>query len=137
MRLFLTLLIYLFPLLASAGSVTATLEIRATVVASCNVQTQPLTLAPHATGAASPTGTANAGRIDLRCTRGTPVTITLEQGPLTGPNGATLAYTLSAPSSAIGRGAQVVSLPVTGTVQGGQEVPTGDYEGVAVVRVTY
>lgn len=137
MRLFLTFLIYLFPLLASAGSVTATLTIRATVVASCNVQTQPLTLAPHATGAASPTGTATAGRIDLRCTRGTPVTVALEQGPLTGPGGATLAYTLSAPSSAIGEGAQVVSLPVTGSVMGGQEVPVGDYTGNAVVKVTY
>lgn len=137
MRLFLIALIYLLPTLASAGSVTATLEITATVVASCNVQTQPLALAPHATGAVWPTGTATAGSIDLRCTRGTPVTVDLEQGPLTGPGGATLAYTLSAPSSAIGEGARVVSLPVTGTVQGGQEVPVGDYEGVAVVRVTY
>ena len=137
MRLFLIALINLLPTLASAGTVTATLEIRATVVASCNVQTQPLTLAPHATGSASPTGTATAGRIDLRCTRGTPVTVALEQGPLTGPDGATLAYTLSAPSSAIGEGARVVSLPVTGAVLGGQEVPIGDYAGVAVVRVTY
>ena len=137
MRLFLIALIYLLPTLASAGTVTATLTIRATVVASCNVQTQPLTLAPHATGAASPTGTASAGSIDLRCTRGTPVTVSLEQGPLTGPGGATLDYTLSAPSSAIGQGARVVSLPVTGSVMGGQEVPVGDYIGNAVVRVTY
>lgn len=137
MRLFLTFLIYLFPLLASAGTVSATLEIRATVVASCSVSTQPLTLAPYATGSQSSTGTATAGHIDLRCTRGTPVAIALEKGPLTGPNGATLNYALKAPTSAVGEGATVLSLPVTGVVQGWQEAPVGEYAGTAVVRVTY
>lgn len=137
MRLFLIALIYLLPVLASAGTVTATLSIHATVVASCNVSTQPLTLTPHTTGSASSTGTQTAGSIDLRCTRGTPVTVAIDQGPLTGPGGATLAYTLSAPTVAVGKGAQVVSLPVTGSVQGGQEVPVGDYEGNSLVRVTY
>lgn len=137
MRFILALIVYLFPLLASAGTVSATLEIRATVVASCSVSTQPLTLAPYATGSRSSTGTATAGHIDLRCTRGTPVTITLEKGPLTGPNGATLNYSLNAPTSAVGEGATVLSLPVTGVVQGGQEAPVGEYSGNAVVRVTY
>lgn len=137
MRCILALIVYLFPLLASAGTATATLEIRATVVASCSVSTQPLTLAPYATGSRSPTGTATTGHIDLRCTRGTPLTIALEKGPLTGPNGATLNYSLNAPTSAVGEGAQVVSLPVTGIVQGEQEAPVGEYSGNAVVRVTY
>ena len=137
MRLFLALIVYLLPVLASAGTVTATLSIHATVVASCNVQTQPLTLSPHATSSSSNSGTQSAGSIDLRCTKGTPVTVAIDQGPLTGPGGATLEYTLSAPTAAVGKGAQVVSLPVTGSVQGGQEVPVGDYEGSALVRVTY
>lgn len=137
MRFVLALIIYVLPLMASAGTVTATLQIRATVVASCSVQTQRLTLAPHATGSQLTTGTANAGSIDLRCTRGTPVTIAIDRGPLTGPGGATLNYALNAPTSAVGEGAQVVSLPVTGIVQGGQEAPVGEYAGTAVVRVTY
>jgi spore coat protein U-like protein len=137
MRFVLTLLIYLFPVLASAGKVTGILEIRATVVASCSVATQPLTLAAHPNGSTQTTGTANPGSIDLRCTRGTPVTVAIDQGPLTGPGGATLAYALNAPTSAMGQGAQVVSLPVTGTIGGGQDVPIGDYAGTALVRVTY
>lgn len=137
MRLFLILLVYLLPTLASAGTITAALQIRATVVSSCSVSTQPLTLSPHATGSRLATGTENAGSIDLRCTRGTPVTIALEKGPLAGPGGATLDYSLNAPTSAVGEGAKVVSLPVTGIVQGGQEAPVGDYAGTAVVRVTY
>lgn len=137
MRLILALIVYFAPILASAGTTTGTLQITARVVASCSVATQPLTLADHPTGSAQSTGTQSAGQINLRCTRGLPVAIAIDQGPLTGPDGATLAYTLSAPTSAVGQGAQIVALPVTGSVQGGQVVPVGEYQGTAIVRVTY
>lgn len=137
MRFILALIVYPAPILASAGTATGTLMASVRVVSSCSVATQPLTLAVHPTGSTQSTGTQTAGSIDLRCTKGTPVTVAIEQGPLTGPGGATLAYTLSAPTVAVGKGAQEVSLPVTGSVQGGQEVPVGDYEGIALVRVTY
>jgi spore coat protein U-like protein len=137
MRFVLALIIYLMPILASAGTATGTLMITARVVASCSVATQPLTLADHPTGSSTATGTQSAGQINLRCTRGLPVAIAIDQGPLTGPGGATLAYTLSAPTSAVGQGAQIVALPVTGSVQGGQVVPVGEYRGTAIVRVTY
>lgn len=127
----------LTPLAAHAGTVTTSLDIRVTVLASCSVSTQPLTLAPHVTGTSQVTGTAQAGSIDLRCSRGTPVQIAVDQGPLTGPDGATLAYTLTAPTSAIGQGREVVSLPVQGSVPGGQRVPVGDYAGQATVWITY
>lgn len=127
----------LLTLTAQAGTVTATLDIRVTVLASCSVSTQPLTLAPHITGAAQATGTSQAGSIDLRCSKGTAVQIAVDQGPLTGPDGATLAYTLTAPTSAMGQGREVVRLPVQGSVPGGQRAPVGAYAGQAMVRITY
>ena len=124
-------------LTAHAGTVTAPLDIRLTVLASCSVSTQPLTLVPHVAGSTQATGTSQAGSIDLRCSKGTPVQIAVDQNPLTGPDGATLAYTLSAPASAMGQGREVVRLPVQGSVPGGQRVPVGDYAGQAMVRITY
>lgn len=133
----LTFALAFLPLATHAGTVTATLDIRVTVLASCSVSTQPLTLAPHITGSTQATGTSQAGSIDLRCSKGTAVQIAMDQGPLTGPDGTTLAYTLTAPTSAMGQGREVVRLPVQGSVPGGQRVPVGDYAGQAIVHITF
>jgi spore coat protein U-like protein len=66
-----------------------------------------------------------------------PVQITLDKGPLVGPGGASGAYTLDAPTSAIGQGREPVNLKVMGTVAGGQTVPPGDYTGEVIVRLDY
>ncbi len=125
------------PFIAFAGSATATLRVSVRIVASCSVTTQPLTLTPHVSGSPHTTETSQAGAIVLQCSKGTPVRITLDKGPLVGPSGASVAYTLDAPTSAIGQGREPVSLPVVGSVAGGQTMPPGDYTGEAIVRVDY
>ncbi len=144
---FFTLLtLVLFPALAVAGQATASFRVSVTVVASCNVQTRPLILAPYATGGPA-TGTATAGSIDVSCTQGTPAAVYLDgDRVLTGPNGAEVAYTLHAngkpwlAGAALdvkGQGREAVRLVVSGAVNAGQRVPLGDYADEKVIRVVY
>ena len=122
---------------AHAGTATATLAVSVRVLESCDVNTSPLTLAPYVADGTKASGTQTAGQILLRCSRGTAATIALDPGPLIGPTGATLRYTLTAAPSAIGRGREVLALPVQGSVPAGQRVPPGAYAGEALVRVSY
>lgn len=133
--------------LRAGGVATGTLQISLVVVASCSVQTEPLTFAAYKTGGAS-TGTATPGGIDVSCTKGTPAAVYVEGNrTLTGPNGNTVAYTLQANGQPWPAGQAVnvegqgssnaVHLTVTGSVAAGQQVALGNYGAAEVVRVIY
>lgn len=129
-----------------AGEAAASFRISVTVVASCSVQTQPLTLAPYTTGGAA-TGTASPGSIDVTCARGTPAAVYLEgDRTMRSASGVRMAYELRAngnlwpagePIHVKGLGPTAIHLAVSGSVPAGQKVPVGDYEDMAVVRVVY
>ena len=143
---FIPLTLALIPALAIANEATGTLRISLTVVASCNVRTQPLTFATYTAGG-STTGTATPGAIDVSCTRGIPAAVYLDgDRTLAGPAGARVAYTVQANGQAwpagasiavLGQGAQPIRLQLSGNVPGGQNVMPGDYADAAVVRVVY
>lgn len=143
---FIVFTLALIPALAVANEATGTLRISLTVVASCNVRTQPLTFSTYTAGG-STTGTATPGAIDLSCTRGIPAAVYLDGNrTLAGPAGARVAYTVQANGQAwpagasiavLGQGAQPIRLQLSGNVPGGQNVMPGDYADAAVVRVVY
>ncbi|MGH8157808.1 MAG: spore coat protein U domain-containing protein [Rhodanobacter sp.] len=143
---FIALTLALLPAPSIADEATGTFRISLTVVASCSVQTQPLTFAPYTTGGPA-TGTATPGSIDVSCTRGTPAAVYLEgDRTLTGPNGARIAYALQANNrpwpageslKVVGQGVEAIRLRISGSVLAGQPVALGDYAETAVVRVVY
>lgn len=146
-RLFFSLscLLAALPALALGTEVTGVLRISLTVVASCNVQTQPVAFAPYVTGgSASSTAT---GSIDVRCTSGTPAAVFLDgDRTLAGPDGDHVVFTLQANGKAwlphqsipvVGQGRQAVHLELSGSVPAGQLVALGEYEANEVVRVVY
>jgi spore coat protein U-like protein len=136
----------LLPALALARQATGTLRISLTVVASCNIQTQPLAFAPYKSGGPA-TGTDTAGSIDVTCSQGVPAAVYLEgDRTLTGPNGARVSYVLQAngqhwsagePLNVKGQGSTAVHLVISGSVLPGQLAPLGEYSDEKVVRVVY
>jgi spore coat protein U-like protein len=145
LTLILSSLLAAVPVLAFGAEATGVLHISLTVVASCNVQTQPVAFTPYVTGgAASSTAT---GAIDVRCTSGTPAAVFLDgDRTLEGPGGNRVAYTLRANGKAwpadqsipvVGQGRQPVHLELAGSVPGGQQVAIGEYAANEVVRVVY
>jgi spore coat protein U-like protein len=139
-------LLGLLPGPSAADQASATLRVSLRVVASCNVQTQPLTLSDYASGGPS-TGTASPGAVDVTCARGTPAAVYLDGNrTLQGPNGDRVAYEVSANGSpwpageavhVKGLGQTPIHLALTGSVPEGQRVPLGNYEDQVVVRVVY
>jgi spore coat protein U-like protein len=135
------------PAIATASEATGVLRLSLTVMASCSVQTQPVTFASYVTGGPA-TGTAVPGSVDVACTKGTPAAVYLDGNRLlTGPNGNQVAYSVLAngkswpagqPMNVVGQGASnVIHLSISGSVAAGQQVAIGDYEAEQVVRVVY
>lgn len=145
LALYLSCLLAALPVLAFGAEATAVLRISLTVVASCNVQTQPMAFTPYVTGGAA--SSAATGSIDVRCTTGTPAAVFLDgDRTLAGPGGDRVAYTLRANGKAwpaqqsipvVGRGRRVVHLELSGSVPAGQQVALGEYVANDVVRVVY
>lgn len=148
-----------------AGTATSSLSVTATVAANCTITTTTLAFGaydPVVTNASTPlTGT---GAVNITCTTGSPVTITLDQGLSAGTgstdaaparrltDGAThyLTYELyqdsghatvwgnTAPTGEgeTGTGTQQV-VTVYGSVDAGQNIPTGSYADTVTATVTF
>jgi spore coat protein U-like protein len=144
---FVALILGAVPAVATAGEATGVLRLSLTVLASCSVQTQPVTFASYITGGPA-TGTAVPGSVDVACTKGTPAAVYLDGNRvLTGPNGNQVAYSVQANGHAwpagqavnvVGQGTtNAIHLSISGSVAAGQQVAIGDYEAEQVVRVVY
>jgi spore coat protein U-like protein len=145
-RLIALCLAVMVPVSVNAGEATGTFRVSLTVVASCNVQTQPLAFANYVSGG-SAAATASNGSIDVSCTKGTPASVFLDgTRTLTGPNGNQVSYTLQANGQAwsagqsvnvVGQGSTPVHLSISGSVPAGQQIALGQYADEEVVRVIY
>ena len=131
-----------------AGSVSAVMQVRATVVASCVLQTEPLVFRDYAADSAVLTTPAHAGVIALRCTRDTPAVVYMRGDQrMAGPGESSLAYRLTADDGSewtdahgvtvMGQGPAMIRLQVGGSIPRGQRVPPGAYVGEQMVEVVY
>lgn len=144
---FVALVLVAAPAAVKASEATGVLRLSLTVMASCSVQTQPVTFASYVTGGAA-TGTAVPGSVDVACTKGTPAAVYLDGNRmLTGPSGNQVAYSVQEngqtwqvgqPVNVVGQGTgNAIHLSISGSVPAGQQVAIGDYEAEQVVRVVY
>jgi spore coat protein U-like protein len=148
----------------AAGSATANLSVTARVDQYCKISTTPLAFGsydPVVTNAASGSPLNNTGEIRVTCTNGTTLaSITLNQGSnsaggtaalplrrMIGPGGNFLSYALFSDAarsvvwssngvSPLGTGGQE-TFTVYGSVDGGQNVPVGDYSDTVVATISF
>jgi spore coat protein U-like protein len=148
----------------AAGSTSANLSVTATVAPYCKISTTAVAFGsydPILTNAASGSPLNGTGEVRVTCTNGTTgASITLNQGSnsaggsaalpqrrMIGPGGNFLSYALFSDSarstvwsstgvSPLGNGAQE-TFTVYGSVDGGQNVPVGDYSDTVVATISF